>query len=77
MQRHTTIQKIRIIREQAETNEAADDLLWMEQLAEAGGDEFVEDLMGRWNDAYTVDGRDERMEARAMCRAGFATAYRF
>jgi hypothetical protein len=77
MQRHTTLTKIRTIREQAETNEAVDDLLWMEQLAEAGHDEFVDGLLACIHDSATVDGRDERQWHRAMTKSGFATAYRF
>lgn len=53
------------------------ELDYLDCLAQSGADEFVEDLMGRWADSYTLDGRDERMEARAMSRAGFATAFRF
>lgn len=76
MQSHT-IQKIRARREHAETNEAVDDLVWMEQLVEAGHDEFVDGLLDCIHDSVTVDGRDERQWHRAMTKSGFATAYRF
>lgn len=76
MQSHT-ITKIRSMRSQAETREAVDDLVWMEQLVEAGADEFVTDLLDHMHDSVTVDGRDERQWHRALSRSGFATAYRY
>lgn len=78
MQTAHALTKIRSLQRQTATNEAADELFFMEQLAEVGGDEFVEDLIGYIGDARTVEGgTDERTYHRGVCRAGFGTAFRY